>query len=107
MNITLPQILTGAAGALLILAAVKNVSPVTIVKDALNGTVSAAKPASFYKNRYGSADAAERWRENDDPAFPNIPGELGTPQPESDNPIGLPPIPYREPVAPNYPIVSP
>lgn len=59
MNLSLPQVVAMGAGALLIYAAIKNQSPVTVLKSALsNSPIPASTP-----NQYVTANAAEHYAE--------------------------------------------
>lgn len=83
MNLSLPQLVIGCTGAVLIYAAVKNVSPVQVVKDALSGKATQKQEALYSFGADGSVGLG--------PAFGTPLGTGKETQPSG--PIGLPPIP--------------
>lgn len=88
MNLTLPQLIAGATGAVLIYSAVKGVSPVQVLKNGLTGVSpsdSAAQAAQAAKTK----EAVNAIASGKPIPGSNYHGET----PNYGNPIGLPPIP--------------
>lgn len=94
MNLTLPQLVVGTAGAILIYSAVKNASPVTVIKNALEGKTTVNGKAVEPQLPVFSEDGT------------GLGPALGVPYneaPSGGNPVGLPPIPGLTPLTSSAP----